>query len=225
MAVQMPMLMSVKKLQPSIKRQSADSDELASHFGAPHRPLVHAREEGVGFGNDAFAEDRGGDWHAGRFGEGQQVVLQAEAVDLDVRQDHGPAGGAKKICGFVDCLTQGIRVATGQPLGRAMRRDLFGQDLVARELEVDRPLVAYGRLEHAVDLTESCLRPIEHRPCRRDFLEDLELSSQEPFTLWCKRGVTFASHDAGRSPPARSPATFRYRAPAMLLQVERPPTQ
>ena len=140
-----------------------------------HRPLVDAGEERVRFGDHALAQDRRRDRHARRFGQGHQVVLQAEPVDLDVGENDRPAGSREQLARFVDRLAQRVRVAGRKPLRRAMRADLLRLHLVSRQLEIDRPLVANRRLEHPVDLAERRFRPIQHRPGPRDLLKHLEL--------------------------------------------------
>ena len=62
------------------------------HLVAAHRPLVDADEERVPLGDHALAQDGRGDRHAGLLGQREQLVLEAEAVDLDVGQDHRPSG-------------------------------------------------------------------------------------------------------------------------------------
>ena len=56
-------------------------DELGDLFAA-HRPFVQADEQRMRFGDDAFAEHRGGDGNLRALGQRQQLVLQAEAMDL-----------------------------------------------------------------------------------------------------------------------------------------------
>ena len=88
-------------------------------LGAAHRPLVDAGEQRVGLRDHALAQDRRGDGHPRRLGQPQQLVLQAEAVDLDVGQDHRPLRGREQGDGLVERLAQGLGVAGRQPLRRA----------------------------------------------------------------------------------------------------------
>ena len=79
-----------------------------------------------------------------------------------------------------------------------MRPDLPRLHLVARQLEIDRPLVPHGRLEHPVDLAERRLRPVEHRRGHRDLLEDLELRL-EPLDLVVQERVARPLRDPRRA--------------------------
>ena len=66
------------------------------HLGPAHGPLVNAAEKGMGLGDHALAQERRRDRHSGRLGESQELVLQAESMDLDVGQDHRPPGGRQR---------------------------------------------------------------------------------------------------------------------------------
>ena len=68
--------------------------------------------------------------------------------------------------------------------------------LVAGDLEVDRPLVPHGRLEHPVDLAEGGQRVVEHGRGDRDLLEDLELRL-EPLDLVVQSGFRARSESPG----------------------------
>ena len=56
-----------------------------------------------------------------------------------------------------------------------MRRGLSGVGLVARQLEIDRPLVSAGGIEHAVDLAEGRFGPVQHRRGHGQLLKNLVL--------------------------------------------------
>ena len=152
------------------------------HLGPAHRPLVDAHEERVPLGDDALAQDRRRDRHPGLLGQGEQLVLETEAVDLDVGQDHRPLGRGEHRLGLVERLAERLGVARRQADRGPVRRQLPGVDLVAGDLQVDRPLVPERRLEHPVDLVEGRQRVVEHGRGDRDLLEDLELRL-EPLDL------------------------------------------
>ncbi len=63
-----------------------------------------------------------------------------------------------------------------------LSRDLPSLHLVSRQLQIHGVFVPDRRPEQPVDVAEVCLRTIQHRPCTRDLLEDLELRLK-PFDL------------------------------------------
>ena len=92
-------------------------------FVAAERAFVEAHVERMSFGDDAFAEHRGGHRNAGRFGQPHGFVLQVEAVNLDAEQEHGLRGDFDAANGFFDGLGQGSGVAhrLGVLIGRRNR--------------------------------------------------------------------------------------------------------
>ena len=77
-----------------------------------------------------------------------------------------------------------------------MRRDLPGMGLVAGQLDVDGSLEPLGGLEHAIDLAECRLGPIEHG---RGAVICWKTSNwvSKPLTLWCKSGLRARSDIPG----------------------------
>ena len=119
-------------------------------------------------------------------------------MDLDVGQDHGTLRGREQGGGLVERLAQGLGVARRQPLGRPVRLDLPGEDLVPRQLEIHRPLVPDGRLQHPVDLLQRGLGLVQHGRGDRDLLEDLELRL-ESLDLVMEQGVMRPLRQPGRA--------------------------
>ena len=86
-----------------------------------------------------------------------------------------------------------------------MRRDLTRLDQVARNLQVDRPLVPHRRAQHPVNLGERRQRIVQHRRGRRELLEHLQLRVKAPHLVVQQRVARplrharrTAQHDHGR---------------------------
>ena len=94
----MPRLMSVMNV-PSSSTQSLSSTNCVTSLVA-HRPFVQADEQRMRLGDDALAEHRGGDRNLRAFGQGQQLVLQAEAMNLDAGDDHRPLAAVEPALGL-----------------------------------------------------------------------------------------------------------------------------
>ena len=80
-------------------------------FIAAQRAFVEAHVERMRFGDDAFAEHRGGHRDAGRLGQPHRFVLQAEAMNLDAEQEHRLLGDFDPADRFVDRFGERPRVA------------------------------------------------------------------------------------------------------------------
>ena len=76
-----------------------------------HRPLVDADEQRMPLRDHALAQDRRRDRQARPLGQGDQVILEPEAVDLDVGQDHRPLGRFEQRDGLLDRLAERVGVA------------------------------------------------------------------------------------------------------------------
>ena len=101
--------MSVMKA-PSRITQSLDSTNSRDLLAA-HRPFVQPGKQRMPLADDALAQDRADHGNAGPFGEGQQLILQAEAMDFHVGDDYRAAGGGDPPRGLRHGLGQHLRVA------------------------------------------------------------------------------------------------------------------
>ncbi len=108
------------------------------------RALVDAQEQGVRLVDDALAQGRHGDRDAGPVDEGGQVVVDAEARQLLAREDDRLPGRRQEGGGLGEGLGEGGLV---RHLGLVADRDGLDAavDLVARQLQVDRPPVLHSR--------------------------------------------------------------------------------
>ena len=128
--------------------------DVLGDFVATERTFVQAHVERVGFGDDAFAEHRGGHRDAGCLGQSHGFFLQAEAVNFDAEQQHRLARVFDSLHGFVDGFGECARIAVNFRL--FVGRRCFGPhvDHVARDVDVHGPLVASAGGEHAIDFAE-----------------------------------------------------------------------
>ena len=101
------MSMSVRNA-PSISRQSLSST-YACHFFAPHGPFVQTDVQRMRFSHRTFAQDRADDRYLRTFGQVHQLVLQAEAMDLDASQHHRLLAVVEEPRRFGDGFSQGSR--------------------------------------------------------------------------------------------------------------------
>jgi hypothetical protein len=149
-------------------------DELR-HLGPPHRPFIQADVQRVLFRHDALAQQRGGDRNLVLLSQGQDPVLQAEAMNLDPRQDHRPLGLGQKLRGLFRGFFDDLRVGQGLAVMVGVHDPRHDLDQVAGNLDVARPLVAGDRVEHPVDLAEGDSRVVELGAGHAQLLEDLDL--------------------------------------------------
>ena len=109
----------------------------------------------------------------------------------------------------------------GSPSGGRCGPTCRAFDLVARQLEIDRPLVPHRRFQHPIDLAERGLGPVQHGRGDRDLLkhlvlrlESLDLVVQERVMRPLRHSRRARQHDhrrllgvgpgdavAGRQPP------------------------
>ena len=149
-------------------------DELG-HLRPSHGPLVEADVERMHLADHALGEHRGRHRDARRLGERDHVGLQPEAVQLDAGDDDRAAGGSDPPGRLAHGLGEGVGIAPSRRM--VVGADLVGHDRddVARQLEVDRPLVPVGHVEQEVDVAEG-RGGIDDLPARQaDLVEDLEL--------------------------------------------------
>ncbi len=150
------------------------------------------------FGDDRFAKDGGGDGNARLFRELEQVILQAKAVHLDVGEDHRLLCVIEQRGGFRKGFGQGVRVAGFVQIAGAVVGAAGGGDEIARQFEIDRPLVAHRRVEHAIDLGESGVGIFERGAGHGDLVEDALLRI-EVAHLVVEQGILVALVQARRA--------------------------
>ena len=126
--------------------------------------------------DDALAEDGAGDGDSRSFREGQQLVLQAKAVDLHVGDDHGRLGGRDALGRFGHRLGQGGRIAGGLADGAGLRSVRHDMDQVPRQLDVSGPLVPPHVVQHAVDAAEGGVGVVQLGVGPAEAVKDFRLS-------------------------------------------------
>ena len=188
--------------QIDVREEAAQHQQAVGFLDEPrdlllaHAPLVDADEQGVHLGDDALAQDRRRDRETRLLGQRDHLVLEPEAVDLDVGQDHRPGRRGEHRGGLVDRLAEGVGVAGRDALLRPVGHDLPLVDHVAGDLDVDRPLVPLGGGQHAVDLREGGHRVGQDRRGDRQLLHHLELGL-EPLDLVVQQRVPLPLVHAG----------------------------
>ena len=117
--------------------------------------------------DDRLAQERGAHRDLIAFGQADHLFAQAEAMDFDPGDDHGLLAAVDHSRRVVDRLLQRLLVAHRLFLRSAIGMHGAAVHAVARQLQIDGPLVAVGRLETAIDFAKRRQRIVEQRRRRR----------------------------------------------------------
>ena len=103
--------------QVDVGHESAQEDDAIAALDVlpdvvtAHRPFINAEVTGMLLTDDRFAEDGGGDRDVGLMHQFEHGVLQAEAVDFDVGNDHWLASGVDHLLGFGEGGAEALAIA------------------------------------------------------------------------------------------------------------------
>ena len=101
-------------------------------------------------------------------------------MDFDISQDHRFAGAVDHLLGFVERRPQAARIAALMDFRWRMVGNAGNHYLIARQLDIDRTLVADRRVQHAVNFLKSSLRITEDSRSYRELLKYLLLCVEFP---------------------------------------------
>ena len=132
--------------------------DVFAHIVAAHRALVNTEVKPVRFADDRLAKDRARKRDAGFFDELQERLLQAEAVNLDIGDDDRLSRIPDHELRLVQRFAERCGVACLMHVGGRVMRDARHVHHVARELDVNGPLVSQRGVQHAVDFLKRGLR-------------------------------------------------------------------
>ena len=104
-----------------------------------------------------------------------------------------------------------------------MMRDAGHVDHVARKFDIDGPLVAQGRVEHAIDLLKGRLGSLSTVAATVSCSKTFYCVSNSR-TLWCSSGLFSRSLMPG-APLITTTGDFSANAPAVVFATFSPPTQ
>ena len=184
--------------------------DIAAHFLAAHRALINAQIKWMLLANNGFAQQRRGYGNVRLFRELQQFLLQAEAVQFHVRDDHRLPRGVDHFHRVRQRRLERKRIAGFHHSARLIMRVSRHRHHVTRQFDVAGPLVTQHCVDDPVNFLKCRLRIVQHRRGHSELFEYF-LLRVEIADLVVQQRILFALLNTGRAADDNDRRLFRER--------------